>query len=336
VGVKILADDSFLDLAGVYVIKNLVTRKIYVGSTKEFWTRLRCHLSDLRRNKHRNRHLQKAWNKYGNEAFVFEILEVVSDLQQLVEVEQTWIDKLQASDERFGYNICPNASSCLGRKFPEEMKQVISERLKGVPQVKTYTERGRRKISASRSKAYIVVDPHGKEHEVIGLRQFCSQNHLVYQKMASIANGRGKSHRGWRCRHIDKALIYQYVAISPDGTYHEVFDLIDFCRTHQIDGYSIGQVIKGNRSHHKSWRCYTPDSQELLKAEWEDCVKPFDPSEHNGKAAAWIVVSPDGVEQMIRNLKKFCGENQLSYDLMRMVANGKLQQYKGWRCQRSS
>jgi group I intron endonuclease len=61
----------------IYQIKNVVNNKIYVGSTqKEKFSRRKSeHLSELKHNKHKNQHLQNAWNKYGEETFIFEILE---------------------------------------------------------------------------------------------------------------------------------------------------------------------------------------------------------------------------------------------------------------------
>lgn len=67
-----------LNKIGIYAIKNTVNGKIYVGSTaKSFKTRFNQHISKLRNNKHHCAHLQYAFNKYGEEVFDFEILEVV-------------------------------------------------------------------------------------------------------------------------------------------------------------------------------------------------------------------------------------------------------------------
>jgi len=65
--------------------------------------------------KHRNKELQKEWNEYGPEKFIFEILELVQDKgdpnfnlnDDLALLEQIWLDKLQPFGER-GYNIDSN------------------------------------------------------------------------------------------------------------------------------------------------------------------------------------------------------------------------------------
>lgn len=63
-------------MACVYQIRNLVNGKLYVGSTvRHTYVRKYEHFGSLRKNKHRNAHLQNAFNKYGEEFFLFEIIE---------------------------------------------------------------------------------------------------------------------------------------------------------------------------------------------------------------------------------------------------------------------
>lgn len=62
--------------SGIYKITNTVNDMCYIGSSKNIKFRLKIHRSLLRRNKHHNIHLQRAWNKYGEEAFKEEILEL--------------------------------------------------------------------------------------------------------------------------------------------------------------------------------------------------------------------------------------------------------------------
>ena len=62
--------------AGVYLISNNVNGKCYVGSTIHLDQRRKQHFSRLAHNKHVNKHLQNAYNKYGREAFEFEVLNI--------------------------------------------------------------------------------------------------------------------------------------------------------------------------------------------------------------------------------------------------------------------
>jgi group I intron endonuclease len=89
-----------------------VTDKVYVGSSLNISKRWSRHRTDLRLSRHSNQHLQSSWNKYGERSFLFEILELTSDLTVR---EQYWIDVLDACV--YGYNLCPVARSSRGRPY---------------------------------------------------------------------------------------------------------------------------------------------------------------------------------------------------------------------------
>lgn len=77
---------------GIYKIRNIVNNKLYIGSSCRMQKRKTEHLYDLRRNKHHSPKLQNAWNKYGENNFVFEVIEEVE--KNLIIREQFWIDTL--------------------------------------------------------------------------------------------------------------------------------------------------------------------------------------------------------------------------------------------------
>ena len=93
--------------AYIYRIRNKIDDKIYIGSTKVPKKREYQHFYSLKNNNHCNKHLQSAWNKYGESNFVFEILEEV-DLKDQYIVEQQYLHKLSPFNEK-GYNLCRNA-----------------------------------------------------------------------------------------------------------------------------------------------------------------------------------------------------------------------------------
>jgi len=100
---------------GVYLIKNIIDDKVYVGSSKKLIERLSLHKHQLRNNKHHSIHLQRAWNIYGEKSFIFGVLEVV-DEENLLIFEQHYIDYFKSFNDKFGYNINPNAANNLGCK----------------------------------------------------------------------------------------------------------------------------------------------------------------------------------------------------------------------------
>lgn len=96
----------------IYKIENVKNGKIYIGSAVNHDQRRWVHLCVLRKGKHHSPILQNSWNKYGKNAFLFSVLEEVSNKKDLIKREQYWIDKLNPE-----FNCCPIAGSPLGRKY---------------------------------------------------------------------------------------------------------------------------------------------------------------------------------------------------------------------------
>lgn len=105
--------------AGVYAIQNLINGKMYVGSAYRLGKRWSNHLYSLRKGNHRSQKLQNAWNKYGQDCFVYRILLVCSKVYTL-EYEQIFLDHFQCVD--FGYNNAPVAGNCAGTVHTEQSK----------------------------------------------------------------------------------------------------------------------------------------------------------------------------------------------------------------------
>lgn len=96
---------QFPNSAGIYQILNLVNGKIYVGSSINLDRRKIDHWSRLRCKKHSNKHLQNAWDKYGEDKFSFQVLQVVESEKSLAGCEQFWISRTSCDDENHGYNL---------------------------------------------------------------------------------------------------------------------------------------------------------------------------------------------------------------------------------------
>lgn len=108
--------------SGIYKIENIVTGKVYIGQSCNIDERLKSHRRSLLRGSHDNQRLQRAWNKYGESYFVFDVVEIVAANDNLTQKEQYWIDTLRAAGPG-GYNMCPAAGSCLGRKLSKEQRE---------------------------------------------------------------------------------------------------------------------------------------------------------------------------------------------------------------------
>lgn len=145
----------------IYAIINSITGKIYVGSAVDYPTRWTNHKSDLVCGRHCNRKLQNAWNKYGEEAFEFKVLEPVWNKNLLLEREQYWIDRLDVF--RNGYNMCPRAGSPLGRKQSDETKQKLRQ-INSTPEMRAvHSKRHKGKIVSEESRLKMRLAKLGKK-----------------------------------------------------------------------------------------------------------------------------------------------------------------------------
>ena len=90
----------------IYIIKNKINRKVYVGQTIQGVTeRISQHFKLLKSNK--NQAISKAIKKYGKEEFYFEILEEgISSRKKLNEKEEYYIRKYNSIVPN-GYNLSP-------------------------------------------------------------------------------------------------------------------------------------------------------------------------------------------------------------------------------------
>lgn len=153
----------------IYKIINLTNGKFYVGSTVNQRERFRCHRSRLRRNAHHSKHLQAAWNQYGEDNFLFKVIETIPDGESLQAAEDIWLA------EHVGKEYCYNHSKFsdapmrgrlgednpnFGRVLSEGHRQDISNTLKaqyaGIPENHprygtTHTEESKQKMRENRT-----------------------------------------------------------------------------------------------------------------------------------------------------------------------------------------
>lgn len=119
-------------ISGIYLIKNMINGKVYVGKSKNIEKRMASHKSDRKRGTE-NIHLFRAIQKYGESAFENFILEECGE-EILMEREKYWIEKYNSLDRNFGYNILPaemSAPTFFGRKHSDETKKKMSESATG-------------------------------------------------------------------------------------------------------------------------------------------------------------------------------------------------------------
>lgn len=133
---------------GIYKITCIINNKVYIGQSTDIEKRWKDHVIRLDNNSHDNSYLQNAWNKYGKEAFKFEIIEKCEKNFELLNAREIyWINYYEALKRSKGFNIASgggNGYSLAG--MTEEERHKVYE-----------------KIGKTRSKKY-----RGKNHPNYG------------------------------------------------------------------------------------------------------------------------------------------------------------------------
>ncbi|MEN8907866.1 MAG: GIY-YIG nuclease family protein [Clostridiales bacterium] len=88
-------------MIGIYQIVNKQNDRKYVGKSSNLFNRLNTHISDLIGNRHTNIILQKDFNKYGYNGFMFEILDICS-IEDMGKLESYYIKLLDSEND---YNV---------------------------------------------------------------------------------------------------------------------------------------------------------------------------------------------------------------------------------------
>lgn len=123
--------------SGVYSISCRASGKMYIGCSTNILVRLAHHTNVLRKNKHCNRKLQNAWNKYGSENFFADVIQYCDDIY---DEERFWIEQFDSFGEGFnltcggdGIFIADKESLKIGREKAsaklrtEEARKRVSE-----------------------------------------------------------------------------------------------------------------------------------------------------------------------------------------------------------------
>jgi len=107
--------------SGIYKITNIITNDFYIGSSSNLKRRRYSHFNALEKNRNHSKILQRSYNKYGKENFIFEILFYCPE-EYNIKLEKWTIKILNPK-----YNICktiPNNTT--GYKHTEEDKIKMS------------------------------------------------------------------------------------------------------------------------------------------------------------------------------------------------------------------
>ena len=264
---------------GVYKITNLITSKVYIGSTVyQFKTRFWHHRGSLRRG-NGVPILQRSVDKHGLANFEVTILEVMIDSNSIRDREQYWIDQYNSAHADCGYNYMDQV---------DNLNSPIARR--------------------RHSKRFLLVSPDDVQISTWGLDLCCRQLGIDAIGMRRLAKGEYRHWKGWQCYEygqipdiIPQATDFMHAALldvtngyakrkKPRGRAYIVFDpernryetenLGIFCHERGLGYSSMRRVAVGQALFHKDWLCYHADKvpdviqsvQELRKIYHEKLV----------------------------------------------------------------
>lgn len=144
-------------IIGIYAICCIENGRQYVGSAVDVAKRWKLHHRHLSQGRHHSKHLQRAWNKYGESSFVFVVLEECSK-SELIEMEQKHIDIMKPK-----FNSRPMAASQLGFKMSDESKAKLSESAKRTKNFTGHSHSEETKARISATKTGIKVGRYDDE-----------------------------------------------------------------------------------------------------------------------------------------------------------------------------
>jgi group I intron endonuclease len=319
---------------GVYIIRCTVNNFIYIGSAaskKGFRGRLIHHLWQLRTGKHHSPILQNHFNKYGMDAFTFEIA-LVCPPEKCIDFEQVFINAIGLGTQNKSYNINPSVRSYLGckikgesklkgRKASEETRQRISKALTGIKRSEESIQKSREaRIGMKRSQSAIAKSAaklRGRKRPpeyCEKMRQWNLKNPLSSEARRKIGQTAAESNSK------------DYIVTTPDGEDIEVKNLSAFCRQHNLTSTHMIDCAKGRYLSHAGWQCRYA---HVTKEEQETTIAAL---KLKFGIKEYIVTSPDGVEFTSESMYAFSAEHNLNASAMWRVANGERRHYKNWKC----
>jgi group I intron endonuclease len=160
----------------IYWIKNTQNGNFYVGSSTQRYVRWKTHKNKLRAGNHHCRHLQAAWNKYGEAAFEFSVVEKVLEESDLQAAEDRWLSQHVGKPHCYNHGtrsgapmrgLFGAANPRFGSSLPEERKQQLRTAAQrqwetSDPRTgRTHTDEARAKIS-ERVQAALAAGGGGK------------------------------------------------------------------------------------------------------------------------------------------------------------------------------
>lgn len=268
--------------SGIYLIKNIINNKVYVGQAVNILKRIRKHIDSLTNNKHINKHLQRSFNKYGIENFEYSVVCSVP-VEQLNLAEKSAIYMFTSTNPLFGFNKTTGgeggipteeirkkiSEATTGKPKSEEHKKKLSKALTGEKSPmfgKHLSEETRKKMSANHADMSGKKNPNfgrtGEKHPLFGKPAHNKGKPMPEEQKKKISKaniGRIPPNKGKPVSEEQKKKISEtlskttYKITKPDGTVEIIKNLNQYCKKNGLNHSSVYQVALGRIKQHKDF-----------------------------------------------------------------------------------
>jgi group I intron endonuclease len=243
-----------IGMGHIYQIRNILNNAVYIGSTlkRDPKHRRHRHFTDLRRNCHYNIHLQRAWNKYGESNFAFEIIEVTGD--NVLEREQFHLDRRKLGfPKNLNYNLFWTAGSPQGRKWSAAMRKKLSIAHLGQKQTPEAKAKQMASWEEKCKNPYSFTSPDGVVYSnVRNLRAFAREHNIgiTGRELTLLHRGKIRYFKKWTKTGIP---LPDYKLISPNGTETRGTFLKELCKAAGINYKMIHKYCIKNNKPYVGW-----------------------------------------------------------------------------------
>ncbi len=281
----------------VYKAVNKTNGKIYIGQTiQDLKRRRNKHLSDAIRNAY-NSAFHAAIRKYGKNNFKWETIEECDSKHDLDLAEEWCIRYYHTHITENGYNITWGGDGTHGVTCSDEKKQKISKSLRGKkhPMFGVFGKDNPNygKTRSVETKRKISISKSGKNHPFYGKRG--KESHMY-----------GTTWSEERKKKMSKKMT---------GKNNPMYG------------------TTGTKSPNYGKKCNKETKEKIRNALLGDKSPFFGICGDKCKISKeYIIIFPDGHEEKIKGLNKFCKENNLNTSHMTAIAKGKRRIHKGYRC----
>jgi len=257
-GFKIVKNSN--KICGIYSITLTLDGRQYIGSSSNMKRRWNEHKGLLYKNNHHSKILQNSWNKYGEDCFVFEILEECEPIKEiLLKKEQYYIDTFspffnicKVAGNRTGYkcskeSIEKSRIARTGAKRTKEQKQRISESQKGKRKNPDHVENMRKYRSTHKAWNFGIK---GENSHAFGVKRTIEQ--IINISNSKIAEKNPMYGKTGKLHHNSK----KYIIINAINEIEIIICLKEYCRNNSLSQGHMTSVAQGKRKSHKGCSCF--------------------------------------------------------------------------------